>query len=120
VIARIGRPLYQNANGYLQYAKAGLFDVYLDPAGRVRLIGISGPGFCTSFGACVGAQRGIAEVRARYGTALRLTKLPETGEKDWILLGKRAGRRVFTSFSPASAKASAPFIQVFIGYGNGK
>ena len=83
------------------------------------LIGISGPGFCTVFGACALKTGGIAKLRARYGPRLQLTKLPETGEKEWILLGKRGSRQVFTSFAPANKTAASAFIQVFIGYGNG-
>ncbi len=119
VVSKLGKPLYANTNGYLQYSSKNLFDVYLDGSNRVRLIGISGPGFCTTFGACAFKTGGIAKLRVRFGTRLRLTKLPETGEKDWILLGKRGGRQVFTSFSPGTTKATSPFIQVFIGYGNG-
>ena len=46
VIAKLGKPVFKNQNGYLQYAKTNLFDVYLDTGStpnRVRLIGISGP-----------------------------------------------------------------------------
>jgi hypothetical protein len=119
VLAKLGKPLYTNANGYMQYSSKNLFDVYLDGSKRVRLIGISGPGFCTVFGACALKTGGIAKLRARYGPRLRLTKLPETGEKEWILLGKRGPRQVFTSFAPANKTAASAFIQVFIGYGNG-
>jgi hypothetical protein len=120
VVARLGKPLYANANGYLQFSSRSLFDVYLDGGKRVRLIGISGPGFCTAFGACALKTGGIAKLRAHYGARLRLTTLPETGEHEWVLLGTRGGKQVFTSFEPASAKATSPFIQVFIGYGNGR
>ena len=119
VVAKLGNPLYANANGYMQYSSKNLFDIYLDGNNRVRLIGISGPRFCTAFGACAFKSGGIAKLRARYGTRLRLTTLPETGERDWILLGKRGARKVFTSFSPANTTASSAFVQVFIGYGNG-
>ena len=120
VVARLGKPLYANANGYLQFSSKSLFDVYLDGSRRVRLIGISGPGFCTAFGACALTTGGIAKLRARYGARLRLTTLPETGDRVWILLGTRGGKQVFTSFAPANARATSPFIQVFIGYGNGR
>jgi hypothetical protein len=119
VVSKLGKPLYANANGYLQYSSKSLFDIYLDGSNRVRLIGIAGPGFCTGFGACALEAGGIAKLRVRYGARLRLTKLPETGEQEWILLGTRGGRKVFTSFSPATSKAASAFIQVFIGYGNG-
>ena len=119
VVAKLGNPLYQNANGFMEYSSTRLFDIYLDGAKRVRLIGISGPAFCTGFGACAFKQGGITKLRARYGARLRLTKLPATGEKEWILLGKRGGKQVFTSFTPTSFKPAAAFSQIFIGYGNG-
>ena len=62
VLAKLGKPLYTNVNGYMQYSSKNLFDVYLDGSKRVRLIGISGPGFCTVFGACALKTGGIAKL----------------------------------------------------------
>ena len=49
VVAALGRPVFQNQNGFMQYGPEGgpLFDVYLDSSPkRVRLIGVSGRRFC--------------------------------------------------------------------------
>lgn len=113
VVAKLGRPLYQNANGYLQYAKVNLFDVYLDVrTKRVRLIGVSGHRFCTTSGVCMQSRGGIGKLKAQYGKALRLVKA-EDGERQYVLVGRLGGRRVFTSFSPAE---KGQIIQIFIGY----
>ena len=60
VIAKLGKPFYKNANGYMQFGnekKNVLFDVYLDTSTspqRVRLLGISGRNFClTGGGPCM-------------------------------------------------------------------
>jgi hypothetical protein len=112
VVAKLGRPLYQNANGYLQFAKVNLFDVYLDTTtNRVRQIGVAGPRFCTTSGVCLGVKGGLAKLKTRYGKALHRVKA-EDGELSWVLLGRFAGRRVFTSFSPGPA---GRIVQVFIG-----
>ena len=68
VVARLGTPLYANENGYLQLAKKNVFDVYLDWAGHVQLVGLIGPGFCTSGGVCVGDRmRDVLERAAVQG-----------------------------------------------------
>lgn len=113
VIAKLGKPVYKNANGYMQYSKKNLFDVYLNTAtSRVRLIGVSGPKFCTSWGFCLFKSGGVAKLKARYGAALEKITA-EDGEQLYVVVGRLAGRRVFTSFSPA---AQGKVIQLFIGY----
>ena len=113
VFAKLGNPLYQNANGYLQYSNNNLFDVYLNVATkRVRLIGISGPKFCTSFGVCMFRKGGLAKLKAKYGTALK-KHVAEDGEVTYEVRGKLGGKPVFTSFSPATG---GRLIQAFIGY----
>ena len=112
VVAKLGKPLYENANGYLQYSNKNLFDVYLNTATkRVRLIGISGPNFCTSFGVCMFRKGGLAKLKARYGAALK-RHVAEDGEVTYEMRGTLGGKAVFTSFSPA---AGGRIIQVFIG-----
>lgn len=112
-MTKLGKPLYQNANGYMEYSKKNLFDVYLNIATkRVRLIGISGPKFCTAWELCMFAKGGVAKLKAHYGAAVSLVTT-ETGEKLYIVVGKLGGRRVFTSFGLA---AQGKIIQIFIGY----
>jgi hypothetical protein len=113
VIARLGKPIYKNANGYLQYSTKNIFDVYLDTsANRVRLVSVSGPRFCTPSGVCMMANGGIAKLRAQYGKRLKLVTAGD-GEKLWVVQGRLGGRRVFTSFSPAP---QGKIIQLFVGY----
>ena len=113
VIAKLGQPVYKNANGYLQYSNNNLFDIYLNTAtNRVRLIGISGPKFCTTAGVCMLRNGGLAKLKAQYGKALKRV-VAEDGEVTYEVRGTFGGRAVFTSFSPA---AGGKIIQVFIGY----
>ena len=115
VVAKLGKPVYQNKNGYMQYATASsvLFDVYLNTAtNRVRLIGISGKRFCTAAGVCMFTNGALAKLKAQYGNALKHVTL-EDGEKVWQVNGTFGGRKVFTAFTPA---AHGQIIMVFIGY----
>lgn len=69
VIAKLGKPLFKNANGFMQYGndkKGVLFDVYLDTSThpqRVRLLGISGNRFCLA-----GAGRACCAPAASAGS----------------------------------------------------
>src|SRR3990172_9222810 len=91
VLARLGPPVYQNQNGFMQYAPDNqpvIFDVYLDVStnpDRVRLLGISGAGFCLAGGGpCLFEQGGVGKLKARYGSALKLVTL-EDGEQVYRL-----------------------------------
>jgi hypothetical protein len=116
VVAKLGKPVYQNANGYMQYAKSSgddLFDVYLNTATkRVRLIGISGKHFCTAAGICMFRNGGIAKLKAQYGKALKYLAT-EDGSKVYQVNGRFGGKKVFTAFTPG---LHGQIIQVFIGY----
>lgn len=113
VVAKLGKPLYQNANGFMEYSSKNLFDVYLNTSSnRVRLIGISGPKFCTAKGVCMFVKGGLAKMKAQYGKALKRKTL-ESGEKTWVVEGRFGGRRVFTSFD---AGPKGEIAQFFIGY----
>src|SRR6476620_257663 len=54
VVARLGRPISQNAIGYMEYSRKHLFDVYVrrGTPKRTDLISAAGPGFCLSRGIC--------------------------------------------------------------------
>ena len=112
VIAKLGKPLYQNANGYMEYSRANLFDVYLDGAARVRLISVSGRNFCTPRGVCVLRDGGIGRLKAQYGKGLRLVTA-ENGERLYVLVGRYRGRRAFTSFGFGP---KGRILQVFVGW----
>jgi hypothetical protein len=113
VVTTLGKPLYQNANGYMEYSKKNIFDIYLNTGNnRVRLIGISGPKFCTAKGVCMFKNGGLAKMKSQYGKALKRKTL-ESGEKTWVIEGRFSGRRVFTAFDTGS---KGEIVQFFIGY----
>jgi hypothetical protein len=122
VLAKLGQPVYKNANGYLQYGPNNqpvLFDVYLDVAAtpdRVRLLGISGAGFCLAGGGpCLDHAGGVGDLKDRYGDALKIVRL-EDGERVYRLTGTLGGCGVFTDFTPVRFKPSSRILMVFIGY----
>ena len=125
VIAKLGKPVYQNLNGYMQYGPkslSSLFDVYLDTGvhpWRVRMLGISGRNFCLAGGGpCLLRPGGVGKLRARYDGALKTVML-EDGEKVVWLKGKLNGCKVFTDFGEAGRPAAAPIVMIFVGYRSG-
>jgi hypothetical protein len=125
VIAKLGKPVYQNLNGYMQYGPKSLnslFDVYLDTSvhpWRVRMLGISGRYFClTGGGPCMRRAGGVGKLKARYDGALKTVML-EDGEKVVWLKGTLKGCKVFTDFGEAGRPAAAPIVMIFIGYQSG-
>jgi hypothetical protein len=111
VIAKLGKPIYQNKNGYLQYSNDNIFDVYLNKSNHVRLVSISGKHFCTTGGVCMFTNGGLARLKAQYGKRLKLVKT-EDGSTAWQVRGTFHGTQVFTSFTPA---AHGQLIQIFVG-----
>jgi hypothetical protein len=115
VIARLGKPLYTNANGYMQFAKVNLFDVYLNVStNRVRLIGIAGRRFCIQT-ICLQHAGNVGALKKLYGANFRAIT-DEDGSSAYAMYGTLGGRKVFTTFGVASHRAVEPVIQVFIGY----
>jgi hypothetical protein len=124
VIAKLGKPVFANANGFMEYGSknpAVLFDVYIDgKSGRVRLLGLHGPRFCLiGGGPCLEEKGGVGKLKARYGSALKIVKL-ETGEPVARLTGLVRGCKVFTDFgSPINSNPRARIGMVFVGFLNG-
>jgi hypothetical protein len=124
VVAKLGAPLFENANGYMQYGPdtGPLFDVYRDVfshPSRVRLIGISGWNFCFPGGSpCLYRLGGVGELQAKYGARLKIVTL-ESGEKVYRLSGRYRGCSTFTDISPARFKPGARLIMVFVGFTSG-
>jgi hypothetical protein len=125
VIAKLGKPVFKNANGFMQFGndkKGVIFDVYLDTSKhpqRVRLLGISGKAFCLAGGGpCLMRAGGVGKLRKRYGKALKNVKL-EDGEKVVWLKGKLKGCKVFTDFGEANRPAAAKIVMIFVGYQSG-
>jgi len=121
VLAKLGKPVYKNKHGYLQYAKVNLFDVYLDVAttpDRVRLIGISGPKFCFPSGFCMMDPGAVGKLKTLYGSRLKVVRL-EDGERVYRVRGTYHGCRVFTDFTPLRFRPGAKLIQIFVGFESG-
>ncbi|MGI8606610.1 MAG: hypothetical protein ACR2L0_05570 [Gaiellaceae bacterium] len=114
VVSRLGAPVFQNANGYMQYSEVNIFDVYLNTSRRVRMLGVSGPSFCTASGICLFEAFGVRKLKNQWGPRLKLLRL-ETGEQAYVLRGRVNGRRVFTAFSPTTIRPRGKIIMVFIG-----
>jgi hypothetical protein len=125
VIAKLGKPVYQNLHGYMQYGPKNLnnlFDVYLDTSvhpWRVRMLGISGRNFClVGGGPCMFRAGGVGKLKTRYDGALKTVTL-EDGEKVIWLKGLLKGCKVFTDFGEAGRPASAQLVMILIGYQSG-
>ncbi len=121
VVALLGKPVYKNQHGYMEYSKQNLFDLYLDVStspDRVRLIGISGPRFCFAAGFCMYDEGAVGKLKTAYGSALKVVRL-EDGERVYRLRGTFEGCDVFTDFSPERFKSSSRIMMVFIGYLSG-
>src|SRR5262249_34996974 len=115
VVARLGRPVYQNAAGYLQYSKRHLFDVYVRrgrPA-RTDLGSGAGPGFCLPGGICSMTKGGGKRLAARYGSRLKVEIYPEDADApDYVIRTRFHGQPVNTALSHGAGQ----LMQVFIAY----
>jgi len=114
VVSKLGATIFQNGNGYMQYSENNIFDLYLNRARRVRLLGVSGPSFCTASRICMFEADGVRRLKNQWGSRLKLLRL-ETGEQVYVLRGLVDGRRVFTSFSATTIRPRGRIIMVFIG-----
>ena len=114
VVAKLGKPLYENSYGYMQYSRNNLFDLYRR-GGVVDLIGISGPKFCLKGGICV-LKRVVPKLKAKFGSRLAFEESTEDGTQAWIVHGRYLGRGVFTSFEVDGRSDHARLIMVWIGF----
>jgi hypothetical protein len=121
VVDVLGKPYYENRNGFMQYAQGDgptLCDVYRTSGSKrstVRLFGFSGRGFVVSGGIRIFDQGGLRKLKARY-PSMKLVSDPETGEQYFQIRGHYHGRKVFTSISPVKPSLDSRAIQVFIGF----
>jgi hypothetical protein len=114
VIAHLGRPISQNAAGYMQYSKRHLFDVYVRRGNprRTDLITAAGPRFCLA-GICSMAKGSLKRLASRYGSRLKVELYPENADApDYVIRSRFHGAPVNTAFSRAGGK----ILQVFIAY----
>jgi hypothetical protein len=115
VVARLGRPLSQNGNGYMQYAKKHLFDVYVRRGSprHVDLVTAAGPGFCLTGGICSMAKGSLKRLVDRYGPRLKVELYPEDADApDYVIRSRFRGQPVNTAFS----RSPGSILQVFIAY----
>jgi hypothetical protein len=117
VVARLGPPISENANGFMEYGKQGanvIFDVYRKgQAGRVRMIGISGRRFCTRRSVCLFRQGATRKLRNQFGAGVRRF-VDETGQPTYRVRGRYLGRPVFTDFFVDRFGPNEKIIQVFV------
>jgi hypothetical protein len=115
VVARLGRPISQNAIGYMEYAKKNLFDVYVrrGTPKRADLISAAGPGFCLPEGICSLAKGSVKRLVGRFGARLAVELYPEDADApDYVIRGRFHGRPVNTAFSHGGGR----IVQVYIAY----
>ena len=120
VVSKLGRPLYENANGYMQYAQLpSIFDVYRTGGGsrtRVRMLVIGGSGFRLSDGNRIFARGGLRRLSKRYGKQLKFHNTPDTGPY-YELISRFQKRRVRTQFFVTRRSLDATVLDVFILFG---
>jgi hypothetical protein len=120
VLSKLGKPYYENANGYMQYepdVTSTLFDVYREggaKSSRVRLIGIADPRFKLADGTKIFARGGLKKLKAKVGSRLHIVT-EEDGEQTYVLNGTFRGHKTFTSFGTPQATAHSRVLQIFIG-----
>ncbi len=126
VIAALGRPDYENKNGYMGYIplsskSGGLFDVYRHggaKTSRVQTISIAGrgSGWKLQDGNAIFARGGLKRLAKAYGRRLHFGKAAD-GEPFYEIHGRHNGKPVTTSFAVASSSLSSLIAQIFISEG---
>ena len=102
VVARLGRPISQNAIGYMEYSRKHLFDVYVRRGTPkwTDLISAAGPGFCLSGGICSLTEGSLKRLVGRFGARLDVELYPEDADApDYVIRSRFQGRPVNTAFS---------------------
>jgi hypothetical protein len=122
VIGKLGKPIYENGNGYMQYANIPvIFDVYRNGGARtsrVRMLSVSdtGPGFKLSDGNRIFTKGGLKRLANRYGKRLKFHETADSGPYYEIVTRFR-GRKVLTDFNVGRHSLNAAVLQIFILYG---
>jgi hypothetical protein len=121
VVSKLGKPIYENGNGYMQYANIPvIFDVYRDggaKTSRVRMVSVSdtGPAFKLSDGNRIFTKGGLKRLAARYGKKLRFHETADSGPY-YEIVSRLHGRKVLTDFDVDRHSLHATVLQIFILY----
>jgi hypothetical protein len=126
VIDALGRPAYENKNGYMGYIplsskSGGIFDVYRDggaKTSRVRMISIAGrgSGWKLQDGNAIFTRGGLKRLATTYGRRLHFGRADD-GEPFYEIHGRHDGKPVTTSFAVASKSLNSLVGQIFITEG---
>ncbi|MGD0167426.1 MAG: hypothetical protein ABSC51_09075 [Gaiellaceae bacterium] len=117
VVAVLGKPLYENSYGYMQYSSKNLFDVYRSGSrtGRVDMLGISGPRFCLRNGICMLRRNNVAALKQKFGKRLTFHKLSD-GTLFYRVSGSFQGRRSYTEFDVDGPNRPARIIMIWVAW----
>jgi hypothetical protein len=119
VIANLGKPIYENGNGYMQYANIPvIFDVYRNggaKSSRVRMLSVSdsGPAFKLSDGNRIFTRGGLKRLSGRYGKRLKFHETADSGPF-YEIVTRLHGRKVLTDFDVDRHSLNATVLQIFI------
>ena len=112
VVARLGRPLYENANGYMQYSRRHLFDVYArGRPRRVDLVTAAGPRFCLPHRICTLRKRSLRRLLRAYGGRVRVElTAADPLEPNYVLRRRFRGRATNTAFAPGGGRLGQVYV----------
>jgi hypothetical protein len=122
VEARLGPPVRVNKAGeqvvFMTYAKTGMLDLYIDDAGRVRMIIASNQDrtFCTAYDVCLYREGDLKKLKAHHGAALHRF-VDRDGSITYRLLEKKGDKQVMTEYTPVEDRDG--LVQVAILYWTG-
>ncbi len=119
VVSKLGKPAYENGNGYMQYAQIPvIFDVYRDSGARsshVRMLSVAstGPGFRLSDGNRIFTKGGLKRLSSLYGTKLKFHNSADTGPY-YEVVSRLNNRKVLTDFFVDRHSLNATVLQIYI------
>lgn len=117
VEAQLGRPERTNKDGprvvFMSYDRDGIFGVYFDDDGRVRMIiaAMQDGTWCTAYDVCLYREGDLAKLKVHYGDKL-LRFTDRDGSVTYRLLEKKGETQVMTEFTPVEPRNGV--VQVMI------